>query len=78
MFGDITSAWARDAVGVVLSGEAGGIVVSHFIWADNVILTAPDRSTLAKMILQLTWALHDHGFRWKQSSLEFMDVGTTT
>eukprot|EP00959_Pyramimonas_sp_CCMP1952_P208656 4364763-Pyramimonas_sp.AAC.1 len=67
MFGDVTSAWPRDAVGVRLSSEAGGIVVSHVVWADNVLLTAPDCPTLSTMILQLTWALHDHGFRWKQS-----------
>eukprot|EP00959_Pyramimonas_sp_CCMP1952_P184727 3862396-Pyramimonas_sp.AAC.1 len=45
--------------------------------ADNVLLTAADRPTLAMMILQLMWALYDHGCRWKRSSLEFMDVGAT-
>lgn len=78
MFGDLTSVWARDAVGVRLSKEAGGIIVSLFVWADNLLLTAADRPTMAAMISQLTWVLHDHGFRWKPSSLEFLDVGATS
>jgi len=36
---------------------------------------APSREILTEMICQLTGELHQHRFRWKPSSLEYMDVG---
>eukprot|EP00959_Pyramimonas_sp_CCMP1952_P021117 445036-Pyramimonas_sp.AAC.1 len=35
MFGPVFLNWERLGKGLVLSAEAGGICVSHFVWADN-------------------------------------------
>mmetsp|Transcript_85432 Transcript_85432/g.241859 ORF Transcript_85432/g.241859 Transcript_85432/m.241859 type:complete len:251 (-) Transcript_85432:664-1416(-) len=67
----IGSVWVK---GFVLSAEAGGICVSHFVWADNVILVAGSLPMLTSMIVELSQPLYLHGFHWKASGLEFMNI----
>eukprot|EP00959_Pyramimonas_sp_CCMP1952_P168651 3523683-Pyramimonas_sp.AAC.1 len=55
-----------------LSLEASELLVNHWLWANHVILVAPRRSDMLPMLTDLTMAIRRHGFRWKESSFEYL------
>ena len=50
------------------------VICTHFIWADNVYITAADETDLTEMVRMASAVLAQWGFRWKPSSLECMTI----
>eukprot|EP00959_Pyramimonas_sp_CCMP1952_P408433 8560091-Pyramimonas_sp.AAC.1 len=71
----IVSRWRDRGYGVQLSPEASELLVNHWLWADNVMFVASRREDMLAMLTDLTIAIHRHGFRLKESSLEYLACG---
>eukprot|EP00959_Pyramimonas_sp_CCMP1952_P296084 6193250-Pyramimonas_sp.AAC.1 len=58
MWSDLCHNWRRAGIGIPLADEAGALVVSHAIWADNVILGASSTDQLIMMVRQMSVLLY--------------------
>ena len=69
---------------LVISWEARGMgfnwdhpqVISHAVWADNIILFASSAAMMKQMQLELSSAITAGQLRWKPSSLEVLQAGS--
>ena len=67
----VIAAWVYRGWGFQLDG----FVVTHAIWADNIILFCRDRCQLETMIKELGAAITEAKLQWKDSSLKILACG---
>ena len=66
MLSPVVHLWQQLEKGFRVDGRT---VRTHFIWADNVYITATDEAELKEMVMMASAVLAQWGFRWKPSSL---------
>ena len=69
--------WESRGLGFqVKSSQRGVKIISHAIWADNIILFAADADMMTTMTQELTDAVAKGSLQWKPSSLQLLAGGT--
>eukprot|EP00959_Pyramimonas_sp_CCMP1952_P319829 6692551-Pyramimonas_sp.AAC.1 len=79
MWAEAIRSWDVKGMGYCAEGLYGSmrkeLLISHFLWADNVYLVAGSAADLRSMVHDLTLPLFSFGMAWKASSLLFMSCG---
>eukprot|EP00959_Pyramimonas_sp_CCMP1952_P237454 4962528-Pyramimonas_sp.AAC.1 len=75
MWDKVVQNWEEEKLGYDLGEEAGGMYLTHALWADNILLFSKSKIELARMVGDFSAQLYTHGFRWKDSSLHYLAVG---
>eukprot|EP00959_Pyramimonas_sp_CCMP1952_P126524 2646362-Pyramimonas_sp.AAC.1 len=79
MWAEVFRSWDVKGMGYRVEELYGSarkeLLISHFLWADNVYLVAGSVADLRAMSRDLTIPLFSFGMAWKASSLLFMSCG---
>ena len=69
----LVNSWEERRMGFSLGHSTTDFrIITHAVWADNVVVFASDSVALQQMLSELAQAIAEGRFRWKPSSLEVL------
>ena len=75
----LVESWKTKGYGINIRGvpeyTTDSYRTTHFCWADNIIVLGENRTQLKLMMTEFTHVLRQAGFKWKHSSLEYLQFG---
>ena len=74
----LVNSWEERRMGFSLGHSTTDFrIITHAVWADNVVVFASDSVALQQMLSELAQAIAEGRFRWKPSSLEVLQSSGT-